>query len=105
MTTRVIKDGRYAPMQSPLSRHQYVLTLGCGHLWSYSGEPEKIPNEVDCTRYHDDRGLSAPDPKLNWIHAEIASVFGADATLVKMENEVLHEKVLEARLNGGNPLG
>lgn len=36
-------------MPSPLQRGQYVLTLSCGHLWSYSGDsPPALRSEIDC---------------------------------------------------------
>ena len=43
-------------MMSPLSRTQSVLTLACGHLWSWSDA--KPPEEIDCI--HCDRP-SMPD--------------------------------------------
>ncbi len=35
-------------MPSPFSRVQSVLTLACGHLWSWSTDKGPVPAEIDC---------------------------------------------------------
>lgn len=35
-------------MPSPLERDAGVLTLGCGHLYSWRGRWDTAPKEVDC---------------------------------------------------------
>ncbi len=45
-------------MPSPFQRGQYVLTLGCGHLWSYTGDPAPpLRSEINCIHCdrHSDR--------------------------------------------------
>ena len=89
MITEVIKDGRYGPMRSLLQYDRYVLTLRCGHLWDYAGKYEGIPGQIDCIHEHDDRGLAVLDK---------ISLFPDPDGLIRMEEEVLHERMLELRL-------
>jgi hypothetical protein len=52
-------------MPSPLERNAGVLTLGCGHLWSYRGIASEAPKEIDCC--HCDR----PQSELfHWLEGE-----------------------------------
>lgn len=48
-------------MASPLDRNQSVLTLECGHLWSWNADP--MPQTIDCI--HCD-----PKPHYDWIVGE-----------------------------------
>ena len=89
MIAEVIKDGPYRPMPSCLNQSQWVLTLRCGHLWGYAGKHEDIPDRIDCPHQHDQRGLAALE--------EISLSPDPDG-LIRMEEEVLHEKMLELRL-------
>jgi hypothetical protein len=43
-----MKQAVIEQMPSPLQRGQSVLTLACGHLWSWNS-PEPPPVEIDCT--------------------------------------------------------
>lgn len=67
MTQKVCHHGKYQPMRSPFGGGAYVLTLYCGHLWSWNVDSHgEIPKEVDCV--HCDReerirsGAEAPGP-------------------------------------------
>ncbi len=49
MTRQVCLRGKYQPMPSPFDRVSYVLTLYCGHLWSWNTDRQgEFPQEVDC---------------------------------------------------------
>ncbi len=67
MTQQVCHRGKYQPMASPFGGGGYVLTLYCGHLWSWNVRDQgEFPKEVDCI--HCDReeriraGLEDPGP-------------------------------------------
>jgi hypothetical protein len=52
-------------MASPLERNAGVLTLGCGHLWSYRGDLSATPKQIDCC--HCDRPQSE---SFHWLEGE-----------------------------------
>lgn len=51
-------------MPSPFDRVSYVLTLACGHLWSWNTERQgEFPQEVDCIHCdRDERIRSGAEP-------------------------------------------
>ncbi len=68
----VIRDvclhGKYGPMGSPFGGGAYVLTLLCGHLWSWNIDREgEFPAQVDCIHCdRDERKQRGEEPKMPW---------------------------------------
>jgi hypothetical protein len=58
-------------MASPFDRNQSVLTLECGHLWTWNADPK--PDTVNCIHC---------DPKLHWDQISGKSVDGPRRRLI-----------------------
>lgn len=68
MTQKVCLRGKYQPMASPFGGGAYVLTLACGHLWSWNIDRQgEFPREVDCIHCdRDERRRSGAEPPAPW---------------------------------------
>lgn len=64
MIQRVCLRGKYQPLASPFGGGAYVLTLACGHLWSWNVDRQgEFPKEVDCIHCdRDERIRSGAEP-------------------------------------------
>lgn len=67
MKVEVCLRGPRCPLASPFGGGAYVLTLLCGHLWSWNVDKQgEFPAEVDCIHCDRDervrQGLEPPSP-------------------------------------------
>ncbi len=76
MTQRVCLRGKYRPIASPFGGGAYVLTLACGHLWSWNTDRQgEFPKQVGCIHCdRDEQKRSGAEPLSPWDTPEVLAL-------------------------------
>ena len=101
MESEVCLRGSRGPMASPFGGGAYVLTLLCGHLWSWNVDKQgEFPAKVDCIHCDRDErvkaGIESPSPFASPLgdmaikyRAEQAAISQSEGRLVRADTDRL----------------